>query len=107
MPQCWQDAPDILLVTGLGAGCQFVWGDIPQPVFGIRCQRHGMVHGLWVVPHFPLEQNCLFVQPFFTLAGCEFFRWVDRFLCGFQSVPFVIVAAGYHDEICRMFSDVH
>ena len=107
MSQCWQDAPDILLVTGIGAGCQLAWGDIPQPMFGIRCQRHGMVHGLWVMPYFPLEQNSLFVQPFFALARCEIFRWVYRFLCGFQPVPFVIVAAGYYDEITVLssFSD--
>ena len=96
---CWS--------TGISAGCQLVWGNIPQPVFGIRCQRHGGVHRLRAVPHFPLEQNCLFVQPFFALAGREIFRWMYRFLCGFQPVPFVILAAGYYDEInvLSSFSD--
>src|SRR5699024_1310992 len=107
MPQRWQNAPDGLLVTCIGAGIQLVWGDIPQPVFCIRCQRHGMVHRLRVMPYFPLEQDRLFVQPFFALAGREIFRWVYRFLCGFQPVPFVIVAARYYDEITVLssFSD--
>src|SRR5699024_12319402 len=49
----------------------------------------------------------LFVQPFFALAGREIFRWMYRFLCSFQPVAFVIVAAGYYDEITVLpsFSD--
>lgn len=67
----------------------------------------GIWHRLWVMPYFPLEQNSLFVQLFFALTGREFFRWMYRFLCSFQPVPFVIVAAGYYDEITVLpsFSD--
>ena len=74
-------------------------------------QRYGRRYPVWcrlrVMPYFPLEQNSLFVQPFFALAGRELFRWVYCFLCGFQPVFFVIVAAGYHDErtVLPSFSD--
>ena len=46
-----------------------------------------------------LEQDCLFLKPFFQLFGSEPLRWTDGFLLGFDAVAVVVVAHRDHDEI--------
>lgn len=98
MPQCREDALNVLTVTANSGLGQLAGSNRFQPQVDVLCQRE-LLDWLRRVPTFPFEENCLLVEPLFGLPGCQFLRRMDGFLLGLDAIAVVVVAHGHHDEI--------
>ena len=98
MPQCREDALNVLPVTADSGFGQFAGGNGFQPQVDVFCQRE-LLDGLRRVAAFPLKEDGLFVEPLFDLPGRQLLRRMDGFLLGLDALAVVVIAHGHHDEI--------
>ena len=98
MPQCREDALNVLPVTADSGFGQFAGGNGFQPQVDVFCQRE-LLDGLRRVAAVTFKEDSLFVEPLFDLPGRQLLRRVDGFLLGLDALAVVVIAHGDRDEI--------